>query len=212
MHVQHCVKGIRGESDTGANDGLTWASAIDMIASGQGLISNWWRNKGVISPPELQAVLTTGNLDRHLHDYDTFGDETPYISLSAGAVLRDPGMMTNLVYDAVDTGLSFATDDWAHPGALFYCWTVVAFHSAIPFDFVSEPVRDLLIYRGWSPFHDEGEIVAKVHIPAHQIRRIEWWDPGISHMAPNHVWDNPRYKVPSPLLNERNLIRAPSIP
>jgi hypothetical protein len=49
------------------------------------------------------------------------------------------------VYDAVDTALSFATDDWDRPGALFYRWTVVGFHPSVPFDFISEPVRDLLI-------------------------------------------------------------------
>src|SRR5580704_707371 len=180
MHIQHCVKGIKGESSTGAHDGLTWVSAVDMITSGGGIFSNWWRNKEEISPPEVQMVLTSDNLNRHLHDYDAFGDETPYISLAAGAVLRDPAMMTNLVYDAVDTALFFATDDWARPGALFYCWTVVGFHPAIPFEFVSEPVRDLLIYRGWSLFHNEGEIAAKVHIPANQIRRVEWWDSSVS--------------------------------
>jgi hypothetical protein len=183
-----------------------------MISSGHGIYSNWWRNKVTISPPEIRAMLTDGNLDRHLHDYHTFGHGTPYISLAAGAVLRDPATMTNLVYDAVDTALFFATDDWNRPGALFYCWTVVGFHPAVPFEFVSEPVRDLLIYRGWSPFHDEGEIAAKVHIAAHQVRRIEWWDPTVSQVHPSSSWDNPEYRAPDPLLNERDLIRAPSSP
>jgi hypothetical protein len=212
MHIQHCVKGIKGESSTGANDGLTWSTAVKMISSGDGIYSNWWRNKGTISPAEIHAVLTDDNLDRHLHDYHAFGHETPYISLAAGAVLRDPATMTNLVYDAVDTALLFATDDWDRPGALFYCWTVVGFHSSVPFEFVSEPVRDLLVYRAWSPFHHEGEIAAKVHIPAHQIRRIEWWDPAVSQVDPSSSWDNPGYQAPDPLLNERDLIRAPTVP
>ncbi len=212
MHIQHCVKGIKGESSSGANDGLTWTSAVGMIASGGGILSNWWRNKHTITPAEIQAVLTDHNLNRHLHEYDTFGHETPYISLAAGAVLRDPASMTNQVYDAVDTALFFATDDWARAGALFYCWTVVGFHPAIPFDFVSEPVRDILIYRGWSPFHDEGEIAAKVHIPAHQIQRIEWWDSAVSSTSPSNIWDNPNYHAPDPLLNERDLIRTPGFP
>jgi hypothetical protein len=207
MHIQHCVKGIRGETTTGANDGLTWSSAVAMIRSGDGIYSNWWRNKGTISKPEIRTVLTESNLDRHIHDYTAFRDQTPYISLSAGAVIRDPSLLTNLVYDAVDTALFFATDDWGHPGALFYCWTVVGFHPAVAFEFVSEPVRDLLIYRGWSPFHDEGEIVAKVHIPAHQIRRVEWWDPAVSQLDPASSWDNPDFTAPDPLLNERELIR-----
>lgn len=211
MHVQHCVKGIRGESAPGANDGLTWANARAMIESGSGIISNWWRNKGEITPSDVEAVLTADNLDRHLHDYDSFKNDTPFISLAAGAVLRDPATMTNQVYPAVDTALQFATNDWEHPGALFYCWTVVAFHEAIPFGFVSEPVRDLLIYRGWSPYNHEGEIAAKVHIPAQQVRRVEWWDGASNRMSFVNEWDNPSYRTPIPLLNERDLIRAPSI-
>src|ERR1700692_50673 len=102
MHIQHCVKGIKGESSPGVGDGLTWSSAVAMISSGHGVYSNWWRGKGTITPPEIQAVLTEHHLDRHLHDYDVFGPQTPYISLAAGAVLRDPATMTNLIYDAVD--------------------------------------------------------------------------------------------------------------
>jgi hypothetical protein len=209
MHIQHCVKGIGGESSAGANDGLTRSSAVEMVASGRGILSNWWRNKGRITPPEIQAVITSANLDRHLHDYDAFGHETPFISLAAGAVVRDPALMTNQVYDAVDTALFFATDDGNRAGALFFCWTVVGFHPAVPFEFISEPVRDLLIYRGWSPYHDEGEIAAKVHIPAYRIQRVEWWDPAISLVAPDSVWDNPEYRNPDPLLNKRDMIRAP---
>lgn len=211
MHIQHCVKGIRGESRMGAADGLTRSNAVGMISSGSGIYSNWWRNKGTITPAEIQAVLTADNLDRHLHDYAAFGDQTPYISLAAGAVIRDPALMTNLVYDAVDTALFFATNDWDHPGALFYCWTVVGFHPAVAFEFISEPVRDLLVYRSWSPYNDEGEIAAKVHIPAQQISRVEWWDPTVSHATPASVWNNPIYKTPDPLLNERELIRATGI-
>src|ERR1700759_1813926 len=116
MHVQHCVKGIKGESIAGANDGLTQALAVQMIQAGHGIYSNWWRSKGTISPAEVEVVLTEDNLDRHLHDYTAFGDQTPFISLSAGAVIRDPATMTNQIYDAVDTALSFATVDGTRAG------------------------------------------------------------------------------------------------
>jgi len=211
MHVQHCVKGIKGESSPGADDGLTWPIAIDLIRLEEGILSNWWRSKGTITPSEIATVLTPENLDRHIHDYDNFGVETPFISLAAGAIVRDPALVTNLVYDAVDTALFFATDNWTRPGALFFCWTTVAFHPAIAFEFISEPVRDILVYHGWSPFHHEGEIVAKVHIPACQVQRVEWWDPANSYAVPMHTWDNVKYAAPNPLWNQRHLIRNPIV-
>jgi hypothetical protein len=89
---------------------------------------------------------------------------------------------------------------------------VIGIQQSVPFEFVSESVRDLLIYQAWSPFHNEGEIAAKVHIPAHHVRRIEWWDPSVSQEDPAYSWDNPGYQLPDPLLNERDLIRAPRVP
>ncbi len=180
-----------------------------MIQDGHGIYSNWWRNKGTITRSEVEAVLTEENLDRHLHDYVAFGSQTPFISLSAGAVIRDPATMTNQVYDAIDTALFFATDDGVRAGALFFCWTVVGLHTAVRFANISEPIRDLLIYRGWSPYHDEGEIAAKIHIPAHQVQRVEWWDPFASLSSPVSTWSNPQYLDPGPLLNERGLVIAP---
>ena len=35
-------------------------------------------------------------------------------------MVRDPALMTNKIYDAVDTALFFATDDENHPGAVFF--------------------------------------------------------------------------------------------
>ncbi len=183
-----------------------------MVASGNSILSNWWRNEKAISPPEIQSVLTAANLDRHLHDYAAYRDETPFISLAAGAVLRDPATLTNQVYDALDTALGFATDNGACAGTLFYCWTVVGLHPAVEFEFISEPVRDLLIYRGWSPFNHEGEIAAKVHIPANRIQRIEWWDPALDQTDKSDEWINPHYLAPDALLNERALISSVGVP
>lgn len=193
-------------------DGLSWREAVDMIASGTGILSNWWRTKGLISPPEIATVLVPDNLDRHLHDYANFGPSSPFISLAAGAVIRDPATMTNLIYRPLDIALSFATLNGTRAGAVFYCWTVVGFHSAIDFDFISEPVRDLLIYHGWSPYHHEGEIAAKVHIPANQIEKVEWWDPANSLTSCTDEWANRSYNPPTPLLNERGLLATPSAP
>jgi hypothetical protein len=89
--------------------------------------------------------------------------------------------------------------------ALFYCWTVVGLHSCVEFPFTSEPVRDILIYQGWSPYYHEGEVAAKIYVPANQVQRVERWSPS-NPQGPLDVWLNPKYASPSPLLNERKLI------
>jgi hypothetical protein len=199
MYIQWFVKGIGGPE-------FTKDHAFAVALLGNGIISNWWRNKpeGSISPPEVQAVLTEDNLNRHLHDYDAFGDESPFISLAAGAVERDTIVQRNFVYSAVDTALAFATDHGARDGALFYGWAPVALNPAVSLGSVSEEVRDLNVYRRWSPFQLEGEITAKVHIPANQICRVEWWE-AHDRRAPVEACDNPGFVPPDPLLNMREL-------
>jgi hypothetical protein len=84
MYIQWCVKGISGAAPP---KGITFSDAIVMIRSGSGIISNWWRKEGTISPGQVAGVLTAGNLDRHLHDYASYGPETPFISLASDVLL-----------------------------------------------------------------------------------------------------------------------------
>jgi hypothetical protein len=70
---------------------------------------------------------------------------------------------------------------------------------------VSESVRELNVYRRWSPYQLEGEITAKVHIPSNQIQRVEWWDPNYSCGAAQHVYVNPDFEAPDPISNVREL-------
>lgn len=116
MYIQRCVKGIVGEVP--GKDGITKADAHVMAVQGGGIISNWWRKTGLINPSMVEDVLTEANLDRHLHDYDAFGSDTPFISLACGAVERDALVQQNFVYSARDTALMFATEDWTRPGAV----------------------------------------------------------------------------------------------
>ena len=203
MQVQTCIKGIQSESAPGSGDGLTWASAVHMVTSGQGILSRWWQAKGTITPAEIQAVLTEANLVGHLNNYAVYGPTSPFISLAAGFVQRNPRAAANRVYSAVDTGLRFATKYWQRPGALFYCWTPVAIDQAIEIAAVSEPVRDTLIYQGWMRYQHQGEITAKVAVPANQIERVEWWDGAQDRHQPVAVFSNPRFIEPQPLLNLR---------
>ena len=204
MYIQKCVKGIAG-GKTSSRHSLTWDEARAMLASNQGIQSNWWRTEGTITPAGVARVLNETSLNEHLHDYDVVRDRTPFISLASGAVERDRIARTNFVYSAIDTALLFATDGWARPGALFYCWVPTALNKAVEVETVAEAVRDLLIYRTWSPYQLEGELAAKVHIPSNQVERVEWWDGSRDRTHPIHVFNNPNYVDPAAVTNLREL-------
>lgn len=170
-----------------------------------GITSNWWANKGHISPEEIAAVLTYENLDRHLHDYANFRDSTPFISLACGAVERDVVIQYNWVRSAIDTALMFATENWTRSGAVFYLWVATTHRPAIAVQTVAEPVRDLNIYWRWSPYQPEGEVTAKVHIPANQIEKLEWWVPKGGAGEIEETVPNPEYVEPALLSDVREL-------
>lgn len=201
MYIQRFVKGIAGA----AVGGPTWTEAVDMIADGRGILSNWWRNKSAITPSEVQSVLTAQNLDRHLNDYANFGPRSPFISLASGCVGRDVLLQRNATYSAIDTALGFATDYFAHEGYLFYGWTLVGLNPAVELPAVAESVRDLNVYRAWLPYQLEGEITAKVHIYANQIEWVERWDPKKSKSRPVDIYTNAGFASPSPITNVRDL-------
>ena len=203
MYIQYCVKGIAGSIND--DNGFTWQDATDLVRNAEGIFSNWWRNRNVISPQQVAAVLTEQNLDRHLHDYANYGLDSPFISLACGAVERHVPHRRTYIWSAIDTALLFATEDWTRPGALFYVWVPTSHNRAVSLSLVAEPVRDLNIYRRWSPYQLEGEVTAKIHIPANQIERVEWWDGRYSKAQPRHSWANRDYISPSPLSNLRDL-------
>lgn len=105
----------------------------------------------------------------------------------------------NFIYSAIDTALAFATHNGAHPGALFYLWVVVGNDRAVSVESVAEPVRDLNIYQRWSRFQPEGEITAKIHIPANQIEKVQWWNIAQDKKAPRFEYYNVDYVDPVPL-------------
>ncbi|MDD9962631.1 MAG: hypothetical protein OXU70_11120 [Gammaproteobacteria bacterium] len=203
MYLQYCVKGIAGA--TASLPGITKAEAIDAMSGGRGIFSNWWWAKKKITPEEEAAVLTDANLYRHLHDYATFGNQTPFISLACGAVERDTVIQYNWIYSAKNTALMFATDNWTRPGALFFLWVPTSHRAAVAVRAVAEPVGDLNIYRRWSPYQLEGEVTAKVHIPANQIERLEWWVPKQGRGELDYEEENPNYVKPEVLSNVRGL-------
>lgn len=200
MYIQWFVKGISGEV-------LDWDDAKRLLTDHHGIQSNWLRGRagGRIVPAEVVTQLTDANLDSHLHDYDNFGPDTPFISVAAGAVERDVLMQTNRIHPATTTALRFATADWSHPGTLFFGWLPAALNPAIPYGAVAEDVRNLNVYHRWSPFQLEGELTAKIAIPANQIARLEWWDGDVDPHNPIDRFNNPGFAAPAPVTNMREV-------
>ena len=210
MFVQWCIKGVRGrlpgESD-GA--GIDDAEADAMVFGGGGIICNWWRNAGTISPPAMRARLTAANLDRHVHDYETFGPQTPFISLTAGCVERDIALRLNRVHEAQDVALRFGTDWGERHGYLFYCWVVVGLKPAVSVEGVAEEIRELNSYLSWSDYQLEGEVTAKINVPANQIHAWERWDAdGDGSVNKTSTWRklNPRFDSPALVSNIREFL------
>lgn len=202
MYVQWFIKGISSE-DAEGDLVLGAEDAFDLISSGEGIRSNWLRAKDKVYPAEVQKVLTPANLERHVHDYDTFGGDSPFISVTSGSVRRDELGSQNSIYSAFDIALGFATSWFRCSGALFYGWLPVSPNPAVEISSVAEAIRDLHVYHRWSPYQLEGEVTAKVNIPANQIRRVEWWDPSESTDKPTESRLNGNFVQPKPLLNHR---------
>jgi len=107
------------------------------------------------------------------------------------------------MHSAVTTALRFATDHWDHPGTLFFGWLPAALNPAVSIGAVAEEVRNLNVYHRWSPFQLEGELTAKIAIPANQIMRLEWWDGAADPQNPCESFLNPGFVEPRPITNVR---------
>lgn len=166
MIVQNAIKGISGV------DERTVAGMFE-----GGLCCNWFRKVGRIGTSQIVEKLTDTNLDLHVNHYEHIGDETPFISLATGAVERDILRSRNWVHPALSTAIAFGSDHGSLRGEFYlvYCWVVVATNPAVVIESVSEEVRNLAVYRRWSPFQLEGEVTAKIYIPAPQLHRYEKW-------------------------------------
>jgi hypothetical protein len=118
MIFQKILKGILGVSQSDARTML----------NGGGITCNWWRQVNPLPENEIPYRLTKLNLLRHLSDYDTldpltgrrFGERTPFISTTAGAVERDAQAAQNYMFSAFLTALAFATDSYRQRGAIFF--------------------------------------------------------------------------------------------
>lgn len=198
MFIQWCIKGVWG-----GPGGIDKGQADAIVLGGEGLRCNWWRHAGQPTPEDLQWRLRPSELDRHIHDYDSAGRDTPFISLTAGSVERDRLLRFNRLRSAQDIALRFATRWGREPGYLFHCWVLVGLKPAVEIQAVAEEVRELHTYSDWSDFQLEGELTAKLLVPANQIQRWELWDPAIDPLRRQDHRDNPGFQFPGRLSNIR---------
>lgn len=205
MMIQWCLKGLHLDDD---------ATARRIIDERSGIICNWWRDVGRIAPPAVREKLTPDNIEMHVNQFEDldpatnrpFCEVTPFISLTAGTVERDSVMKTNRARRALQTAIWFGSNfGRARYAYLYRCWLVVAPRHSIEVEGVAEEVRDLNVYRRWSPYQTEGEITAKIQVPGNQIKQCEKWEAaGVPHLVWTHI--NHSFIGPETLSNIREVI------
>jgi len=204
MYFQKVLKGIKDLSpETAAG-----------IVKEDGIHCNAWRRAGSIPTAEISAQLTDNNILCHLNHYNdplpvthpqfspteklSYGDITPFISTTAGAVQRfsTPGL--NICFPAFMTALQFATANFTTRGFLFYAYVITLGKKAVPLVQFAEEVPQLQLYHQYLPHYREGEIVAKIVIPSPQIEKAEEYDGAVA------IRDLRTGKLPVPLQTIRN--------
>lgn len=213
MIIQHVLKGIGGIDDAEAQ------RILDV-----GILCNWWRKVVTLPQAEIAERLTERNLTWHQNNYDTpdpleggeeFRHHSPFISTTAGTIERDPIHARHVVHSALQVALEFATDGWTQDGVVFYCYLFVLGRPAIPHQFLSEELRELNVYRGYSPFQPEGEIAAKIIIPTAQVEKYEFyslidieksWSSGSPMLPARTVENTKHFHPPSEIANVRTFL------
>jgi hypothetical protein len=206
MFVQWCLKGLPRREAAGGDPAFDDAAAQDVL-NRRGLSSNWLRrNLGLAQDDAARKrrdVLTARAVYDHVNNYGTAGPTTPYISLSAGCVERDKYLATNVSHPALATALDFATDWGRTEGYVFWCWVPLSLNPAPTVECVAEEVRELNTYMRYSAYQTEGEVSAKIHVPANQIQACVKYDAGLSVVA---SWTNASFDAPEALANIRTCI------
>jgi hypothetical protein len=191
--VHWCLKGIpkqHGFGDADANLVLT-----------QGLLSKWVIHHAgnMLGPGVVSAhqALSDAALAAHVNAYGTVAATTPYISLTAGVVERDPVTRVPLRRPAWTTALDFATQSGRSDGYVFECWVPLPPNPAPELPGFGEEVRDLNLQPRFAWWHHEGEIAAKLVVPARQIRRVYKYTaalmlanvtPNPDFVPPDRIW------------------------
>ncbi len=175
MFFQMILKGIPGSDDAEAT----------ITLREQGIHCRWWDRVGMITPPQMKERLNERDLDWHLNRYDQpdptrggdlFCDHTAFISTTAGVVERDVWQQRNWILPAFMTALRFATRNFTCSGYIYYGYVYTLGKKSVELQEFSEEVRELNVFHAFMPYHDEGEIVAKIFIPAVNLEKCEKYD------------------------------------
>ncbi|GAB4577117.1 MAG: hypothetical protein Tsb0019_04600 [Roseibium sp.] len=200
MLVQHCLKGLV-ERQPGFTD-----PEVAAVLTSQGLSTSWLRNSSnqmTDLPADSHNALSSAALDRHVNNFGQAAQTTPYYSLSAGCVELDISTRQTTTFPALQTALDFCTDGGRRDGYVFKLWVLVSPKPAPELPGFAEEVRELNLFRQFATFHFEGEVAAKLFIPARQIEYVEKYD-----MNLNRLWraPNPNYVPPERVSNVLDLI------
>jgi hypothetical protein len=215
MIVQWCCKGIQD---------LPVGAVRDILSEPEGLLCRSWFRLNSKAFPISDALrrLTEYDLDLHVNHYNyqdpvtkqRYYEITPFISLSAGCVDRDTTVHTNKTYRAFQTALDFATiadhnqpNAARRPGWVLVCYVLVSANRAVSIPSVAEEIRELNHNRAYSHWYTQGEITAKINVPAVQILCAVRWDPQPpgTYVATNLLF-NRKFVHPAALLDERNML------
>ena len=215
MIIQKVVKGlILGDDPTRPPGDVAEEADLRRLANitlEGGIVCRWAAKYGYVPMSEVPHRLTARNLYWHQNKYDDpdplrggqpFSEETPFISTSAGSIVRDDFWQRNVLEAAKWSALWFATSGWVRSGLVVYAYLFILGKKAVGHEQFSEEIRELNIYTGYSPFQPEGEITAKIHIPTTQIERIELWMARDYQQAINRGYfdiDRPTDSISNPL-------------
>jgi hypothetical protein len=156
------------------------------ILTDDGLKSAWLRNSSShVSSlgADSHVVLSQTALDAHVNSFGAVSGVTPYISLSAGCRELDPSATASITYTALETALSFATQTGTSEGYVFRLWVMVSPKPAPELPGFGEEVRELNLFGQYAVYHDEGEIAAKLFVPARQIEYVEKYDANLKSLG-----------------------------
>lgn len=206
VQIQWCLKGIPEQFDDYGNPTFSDIEAKALLYSGilSRAVQNNFGKTFVPAIHDAHDELSDTALNDHVNNFPKVWKSTPYISLSAGNVLPNPVGRVS-VLPAWLTAAAFATNYGRTSGYVYRCWCVVSPKAVPEIASVADEVRDLNIFRKYWIFHGEGEIAAKLIVPARQIERVHKIDKNTRPLSfnnhPHPEIFNPKFIAPDRLSN-----------